>query len=162
MVCVMAGSSIFKLMSSKRENLLKIPLFLHAIAFCAMGLTCLYLENKVIVYYMFLVFETTVGMFYPSYGVIKSERIPEEVRSTVMNIFRIPLNAFVVLLLLKIKYLSSGVVFGVCTGAHFVAFLSYLFFYTSMNKNSNSKGSTSSMFEDNDASDDDKKALLNA
>ncbi len=40
----------------------------------------------------FLLFELTVGMFYPSYGSIKSQNIPEEVRSGVMNIFRIPLN----------------------------------------------------------------------
>jgi hypothetical protein len=45
-----------------------------------------------------------------------------------MNIFRIPLNAFVVLLLLKIKYLSPRIVFSVCTGAHAVAFLCYYYF----------------------------------
>ena len=44
------------------------------------------------VYMAFLLFELTVGMFYPSYGSIKSQSIPEEVRSGVMNIFRIPLN----------------------------------------------------------------------
>lgn len=44
------------------------------------------------VYLAFLLFELTVGMFYPSYGSIKSQSIPEEVRSGVMNIFRIPLN----------------------------------------------------------------------
>jgi hypothetical protein len=44
------------------------------------------------VYLAFLLFELTVGMFYPSYGSIKSQNIPEEVRSGVMNIFRIPLN----------------------------------------------------------------------
>ena len=78
---------------------------------------------------MFLLFECTVGIFYPSYGMIKSEKIPEEIRSAVMNIFRIPLNAFVVLLLLKIKFLSSQIVFLVCTGAHGMAFLCYLYFY---------------------------------
>lgn len=44
------------------------------------------------VYLAFLLFELTVGMFYPAYGSIKSQHIPEEVRSGVMNIFRIPLN----------------------------------------------------------------------
>jgi len=78
---------------------------------------------------MFLVFECTVGMFYPSYGVIKSEKIPEDIRSAVMNIFRMPLNAFVVLLLLKIKYLSPQVVFVICTAAHLLSILSYMYFY---------------------------------
>jgi hypothetical protein len=107
-----------------------MPLFLHAISFFSMGTTALFLENKPIVYLSFLMFETTVGVFYPSYGVIKSEKIPEEIRSSVMNIFRIPLNAFVVLLLLKIKYLSSQVVFSICTATHGLAFLCYLYFFT--------------------------------
>jgi len=52
-----------------------------------------------------------------------------------MNIFRIPLNAFVVLLLLKIKYLSSQIVFGICTIAHGIAFLCYLYFFLSHQRN---------------------------
>ena len=49
-----------------------------------------------------------------------------------MNIFRIPLNAFVVLLLLKIKYLSPRIVFSVCTCAHAVAFACYYYFYANI------------------------------
>ena len=131
MVCTMIGSSCFKLFSVRREWLYKIPLFLHATAFCAMAIVTIFLEHKIIVYSMFLVFEGTVGVFYPSYGVIKSEKIPEDVRSAVMNIFRIPLNAFVVLLLLKIKFLSSQVVFCICSLAHAVAFMCYWYFYSS-------------------------------
>lgn len=88
MVCVMVGSSIFKLVAVQRKNLYKIPLALHAIAFFSMGITAVFFETKIIVYVMFLVFETSVGVFYPAYGVIKSEKIPEEIRSSVMNIFR--------------------------------------------------------------------------
>ena len=88
MVCVMVGSSIFKLVATQRKNLYKVPLYLHAVAFVSMGLTAVFFETKMVVYVMFLVFETTVGVFYPAYGVIKSEKIPEEIRSSVMNIFR--------------------------------------------------------------------------
>lgn len=130
MVCVMVGSSVFKIFSVKKEVLYKIPLYLHATAFLAMASVALFLENKTVVYMGFLVFEGTVGLFYPSYGVIKSEKIPEDIRSAVMNIFRMPLNAFVVVLLLKIKFLSSQSVFLICTAAHGLAFLSYLYFYT--------------------------------
>ena len=49
-----------------------------------MQVTSVSLGNKTVVYSMFLVFEATVGVFYPSYGVIKSEKIPEEIRSAVM------------------------------------------------------------------------------
>ena len=106
---------------------------MHAVAFFSMLITTLFIDNKPIVYGMFLLFETSVGVFYPSYGVIKSEEIPEEIRSSVMNIFRIPLNAFVVILLLKIKYLSPQIVFSVCTASHAVAFLCYFYFYSSLN-----------------------------
>jgi MFS transporter, MFS domain-containing protein family, molybdate-anion transporter len=130
MVCVMIGSSIFKMCSAKKENLYKIPLVMHFVAFLSMAVTTMFIDNKPIVYAMFLLFETTVGVFYPSYGVIKSEKIPEDIRSSVMNIFRIPLNAFVVILLLKIKFLSSKLVFTVCASSHAVAFLCYLYFYS--------------------------------
>lgn len=129
MVCTMVGSSIFKLLAAKRENLYKIPLLLHATAFLAMLAVSLCLDSKDVVYASFLIFETCVGLFYPSYGMIKSEKIPEDIRSAVMNIFRIPLNAFVVLLLLKIKYLSSQIVFLTCTVTHGVALVCYLYFY---------------------------------
>jgi predicted MFS family arabinose efflux permease len=129
MVCVMIGSSCFQIFSEKKENLMRIPLYLHATAFFAMAIITIFLDYKLVVYTMFLLFEATVGVFYPSYGVIKSEKIPEDIRSAVMNIFRIPLNAFVVVLLLKIKFLSSRIVFMICTMAHGVAFLCYLYFY---------------------------------
>lgn len=131
MVCTMIGSSCFKMLSVRREMLYKIPLYLHGTAFFAMVTITIFLEQKMIVYAMFLLFECTVGVFYPSYGVIKSEKIPEDIRSAVMNIFRIPLNAFVVLLLLKIKYLSSQTVFLICSIAHGMAFLCYWYFYSS-------------------------------
>ena len=132
MVCVMVGSSIFKIFSVRKEVLYRIPLVMHAVSFLAMGTTAMFIDNKPLVYAMFLVFEATVGVFYPSYGVIKSEKIPEDIRSAVMNIFRIPLNAFVVLLLLKIKYLSPRIVFSVCTGAHATAFVCYYYFYSNI------------------------------
>lgn len=129
MVSVMVGSSIFSLMATSKSEILKIPLYLHGAAFSAMALVTIFLENKFIVYVMFLVFETSVGLFYPAYGVIKSDKIPEDIRSAVMNIFRIPLNLFVVLLLLKIKFFTSGTVFAICTVAHGCAFACYGYFY---------------------------------
>eukprot|EP01038_Epipyxis_sp_PR26KG_P011573 gene11573-15496_t len=129
MICVMIGSTIFNLLSTSQEQLYKIPLFMHGIAFASMAIVTRFIENKFVVYVMFLVFEGSIGVFYPSYGVIKSAIIPEDFRSAVMNIFRIPLNAFVVLLLVKIKYLNSQSVFMICTIAHGIAFFSYSYFY---------------------------------
>lgn len=135
MVCVMVGSSIFKIAAQRPKNLYNIPLYLHAVAFASMAGVTIFLENKTIVYTCFLLFETTVGVFWPAYGVIKSEKIPEDIRSAVMNIFRIPLNAFVVILLLKVKYLDSRTVFTICTLAHGVSFICYLYFYSTLKSN---------------------------
>lgn len=132
MVCVMLGSTAFKMYTANsKENLYRLPLIIHTVAFLSMAMTALCVGSyPSIVYAMFLVFETCVGLFYPAYGMIKSEKIPEEIRSAVMNIFRIPLNIFVVLLLLKIKFLSSQSVFFVCALAHLVSLVCYGFFYT--------------------------------
>lgn len=133
MVAVMVGSSIFKVLAVSREALYMMPLLVHGTAFFSMAMISIFLQDKLIVYSMFLLFEMTVGMFYPSYGVIKSEKIPEDIRSAVMNIFRIPLNAFVVLLLLKIESMPSSSVFAICTAAHGVALVCYSYFYFTQN-----------------------------
>lgn len=139
MICVMIGSSLFKIYSAKKDYVYIVPLYMHSLAFLSMTVATLFITNKPVVYLSFLVFESTVGLFYPAYGVIKSEKIPEEMRSSVMNIFRIPLNCFVVVLLLKIKYLSPQVVFSICAIAHALAFLCYFYFYyTISNSNNNS------------------------
>ena len=138
MISVMIGSTLFKICSVRREVMYKIPLFLHGIAVISMVTTAVFIDYKDVVYAMFLLFEMTVGLFYPSYGVIKSEKIPEDIRSAVMNIFRMPLNAFVVLLLLKIKFLSPTTVFYICAVAHSISFICYAYFYSSSRSNSSS------------------------
>jgi len=85
------------------------------------------INNAQVLYVAFLVFEMTVGMFYPSYGTIKSQHIPEEVRSGVMNIFRVPLNAIMVVLLtlIEVKKIPTATTFFLCTAIHAAG----LFFY---------------------------------
>ena len=81
MVCVMVGSSIYKIAAAQPKMTYVIPLYLHAAAFCSMFGVTVFLENKSIVYFCFLVFECSVGVFWPAYGVIKSDKIPEDIRS---------------------------------------------------------------------------------
>jgi len=49
----------------------------------------------------FMIFEFCVGLYFPACGVLKSDVVPECVRGTVYNIYRVPLNAVVVGLLLS-------------------------------------------------------------
>jgi hypothetical protein len=55
-------------------------------------------------------------------GTLRSEHIPEENRAGVMNLFRVPLNAFVVIVLVKVS--ASWRVLSVAAAARWHAFLS--------------------------------------
>merc|ERR1719145_411502 len=70
----------------------------------------------------FLLFEFCVGLYFPSIGVLKSEIVPEEVRGTMYNIYRIPLNGIVVGLLLT--HISIGFCFKLCAVLLFVSLAS--------------------------------------
>lgn len=45
----------------------------------------------------FVLFEVSVGLYFPAMGTIKSKVVPEECRTTIYNLYRIPLNMVVVL-----------------------------------------------------------------
>jgi len=51
----------------------------------------------------FCTFEACVGIFWPSIMKMRSQYIPEEARSTIMNFFRIPLNLFVCVVLYNVR-----------------------------------------------------------
>lgn len=53
----------------------------------------------------FCTFESCVGIFWPSIMKMRSQYIPEEARSTIMNFFRIPLNLFVCVVLYNVSTL---------------------------------------------------------
>ena len=51
----------------------------------------------------FCLFEVMVGLFWPSMMKMRAEYVPEEMRSTIINFFRIPLNLFVCLILYNVR-----------------------------------------------------------
>merc|ERR1712157_371797 len=51
-------------------------------------------------FYGFVLFEVCVGMYFPCMGTLKGTVVPEAKRATIYNIYRIPLNAIVVCVLL--------------------------------------------------------------
>ncbi|CAO2821346.1 unnamed protein product [Amaranthus hypochondriacus] len=63
----------------------------------------------------FCVFEACVGIFWPSIMKMRSQYIPEEARSTIMNFFRIPLNIFVCVVLYNVNAYPITVMFGMCS-----------------------------------------------
>ncbi|XP_021628245.1 molybdate-anion transporter isoform X2 [Manihot esculenta] len=71
----------------------------------------------------FCTFESCVGIFWPSIMKMRSQYIPEEARSTIMNFFRIPLNIFVCVVLYNVDAFPITVMFGMCSIFLFVASL---------------------------------------
>ncbi|CAN4089507.1 unnamed protein product [Withania somnifera] len=69
----------------------------------------------------FCAFEACVGIFWPSIMKMRSQYIPEEARSTIMNFFRIPLNIFVCIVLYNVNAFPITVMFGMCSIFLFVA-----------------------------------------
>lgn len=55
----------------------------------------------------FCMFEVLIGMFWPSMMTLRAKYVPEQQRSTIINVFRIPLNLFVCLILWKVRLGSS-------------------------------------------------------
>ena len=56
----------------------------------------------------FCCFEATVALLWPSMMKMRSQHLPEESRSTILNFFRIPLNLFVCLVLYNARALPCA------------------------------------------------------
>ena len=56
----------------------------------------------------FCVFEFCVGLFWPSMMKMRAAHVPEEMRATIINFFRIPLNLFVCIVLYNVSILRSS------------------------------------------------------
>uniref|UniRef100_A0A0D6QUE7 Molybdate-anion transporter n=1 Tax=Araucaria cunninghamii TaxID=56994 RepID=A0A0D6QUE7_ARACU len=69
----------------------------------------------------FCIFEACVGIFWPSIMKMRSQYIPEEARSTIMNFFRMPLNIFVCVVLYNVNAFPITVMFGMCSIFLFMA-----------------------------------------
>lgn len=127
MMACMCGSSLFSLLGSSLKST-KVLLLVCLAGALALGMVTLSLERHLgpaVVYAGFLAFEACVGAYFPAAGTVKSEVVPEDARAGIYNIYRVPLNAVVVLLLLTDLPLRAS--FGMCCGllglAAFATFL---------------------------------------
>jgi hypothetical protein len=112
MVCCMAGSQIFGLSSGAGLSLqarLSVVFAVGAAALAVPAVTDAHIPSMV----AFLVFEVCVGMYWPCVGTLKSQLVPEENRAAVYTLFRVPLNAIVIGVLLT--DMTTFTIFKVCT-----------------------------------------------
>lgn len=96
MVACALGSHVFKVMDNP---------FVSLNVACILG--TLSLSNQFfsitdhwIRYFGFILFEITCGIYFPSIGTLKSQHVSEQYRATIYNIFRVPMNLIVTVVLI--------------------------------------------------------------
>lgn len=103
MMACMCGASVATIVGNAiKPNLRLMATFAVAVSsFAMMGLAAGEQGSLKLCFMAFLIFEFCCGLYFPTIGVLKSEVVPEHVRTTMYNFYRIPLNAVVVGLLLS-------------------------------------------------------------
>lgn len=97
MLMSMLGSQIFSLESQRRpiESIGRLTLILAACSHVVSAIT----SDVTIRFMAFMVFEMSVGLYFPMMGTLKGMIVPEESRAAIYNLYRVPLNVIVVLAL---------------------------------------------------------------
>jgi MFS family permease len=65
----------------------------------------------------FVVFEVCCGVYFPCFGTLKSETLPERSRSTLMNLARVGLNALLLVVLVSADALPNTAIIFLCSAA---------------------------------------------
>eukprot|EP01083_Nonionella_stella_P025063 69048_1 len=103
----LVGTTLLRLLPWNTEQMAGVLCFIAAIALVYVPFTTNY-EVRLL---LFIVFECCVGMYFPTIGGLRGKYVPDNVRATIMNIFRIPLNVIVVVVLWYIDQLGLKNVF---------------------------------------------------
>jgi len=103
MLACMCGASASTLLASYMTAPMRLMLAFAAgvLSFVMASLASAVDAHLQLSFAAFMLFEFCVGMYFPSIGVLKSDIVPEQVRGTMYNLYRVPLNAIVVVLLLS-------------------------------------------------------------
>eukprot|EP00419_Tripos_fusus_P082601 CAMPEP_0172939470 /NCGR_PEP_ID=MMETSP1075-20121228/223546_1 /TAXON_ID=2916 /ORGANISM="Ceratium fusus, Strain PA161109" /LENGTH=525 /DNA_ID=CAMNT_0013800861 /DNA_START=65 /DNA_END=1643 /DNA_ORIENTATION=+ len=98
MIWCMLGTRVYSFLASRFPvrriclGVMMVSVFCHVTVFL--------FKDVVIRFLAFLVFEMMVGLYFPMMGTLKSDIVPEDLRSTIYNIYRLPMNMIVLLPLL--------------------------------------------------------------
>jgi len=117
MMACMCGSSIFGMLdTSIAPTKALVPVVVAAAISLSMVAFSLGqgAASAAAIFAGFLAFEACVGAYFPCMGMVKSQVVPEDCRAGVYNLYRVPLNAFVLVLLLT--DLSLATAFTACAG----------------------------------------------
>jgi len=128
---IFTGFMIFCLLGTRVYAYLAGSLAVEEIGLIVMAvsmachLTVFLVENVMVRFVAFLVFEACVGLYFPMIGTLKGDIVPEDMRSTIYNIYRLPLN-IIVLMPLMLNF-SISTTFAVTTSILAVAVASAFF-----------------------------------
>jgi len=102
MMACMCGASVTTILNNtmKPSSRLLVTFSIGIASFLVMALVAGSQNLLRTCFLAFMVFEFCCGLYFPSIGVMKSDVVPEHVRGTMYNLYRVPLNAVVVCLLL--------------------------------------------------------------
>ncbi|KNC86297.1 hypothetical protein SARC_01559 [Sphaeroforma arctica JP610] len=118
MVWKMAGSYVFTVAT----EVLKAHEFARVVFAIAAGtmLVPVFLTGVtegsayLLLFVAFCLYECCIGMYFPTISMMRSRFIDDDIRSTTMNLFRVPLNILVMLTLVKVGDMSQELVFLIC------------------------------------------------
>merc|ERR1719189_2343325 len=103
MMACMCGASVTTLLAGTFKPATRLALTLAAgvCSFLCAASTGAFVDYHLqLTFFAFMLFEFCVGLYFPAIGVLKSDIVPEQVRGTMYNLYRVPLNTIVVGLLL--------------------------------------------------------------
>lgn len=96
MAAIMGGSLIFSMMDVRGEmGTARLLLSVLVLAANALLLPVV-VQSEAITFWSFAVFETCVGLYFPSMSRLKSDMVDDSIRGKVYGLLRMPLNVFVV------------------------------------------------------------------
>ena len=98
MIFCLLGTRVYAYLSNKLA-VEQIGLIVMLVS-VACHLTVYLSENVQVRFVAFLAFEACVGLYFPTIGTLKGDIVPEDMRSTIYNLYRLPLNVIVLMPLL--------------------------------------------------------------
>ena len=125
---IFTGFMIFCLLGTRVYSYLSKSMSVEKIGLLVMGISMachltVYLFTDVQIRFVaFLAFEACVGLYFPMMGTLKGDIVPEDMRSTIYNLYRLPLNGIVLMPLLL--NFSISTTFAVTTSILAVAVVS--------------------------------------
>lgn len=101
MMSLMTGGAAFRACYNYFDkNTLKVAKLIGLLT--CIGIILIYINvdyNKTLI--GFIIYEISVGLFYPTYSKLKSEYLPNNKIGTLTNIFKIPFNVLLIILLIN-------------------------------------------------------------